>query len=71
MGLYDLVGYCPWDHKELDMTEQLSTHTHTDWHYSQVIFDNSRLCYEMKLWKYVKTTINTLKFSHTKIFIFL
>ena len=23
-----LVGYSPWDCKELDMTEQLSTHTH-------------------------------------------
>ena len=22
-----LVGYSPWSHKELDMTEQLSTHT--------------------------------------------
>ena len=21
-------GYSPWGHKELDMTEQLSTHTH-------------------------------------------
>ena len=32
MGLYGLVGYCPCDHKELDMTERLSnlsTHTHT------------------------------------------
>ena len=24
----DLVGYSPWGHKESDMTEQLSTHTH-------------------------------------------
>ena len=24
-----LVGYSPWDHKELDMTERLSTYTHT------------------------------------------
>ena len=25
----ELVGYSPWGCKELDMTEQLSTHTHT------------------------------------------
>ena len=24
-GLRSLVGYCPWGHKESDMTEQLST----------------------------------------------
>ena len=24
-----LVGYCPWDHKESDITEQLSMHAHT------------------------------------------
>ena len=24
-----LAGYTPWSHKELDMTERLSTHTHT------------------------------------------
>ena len=27
-----LVGYSPWGCKELDMTEQLSTHTHTHTH---------------------------------------
>ena len=27
-----LVGYSPWDHKELDMTEHHThTHTHTQW----------------------------------------
>ena len=26
-GQRDLVGYSPWDHKELDTIEQLSTHT--------------------------------------------
>ena len=25
-GQRSLVGYCPWDHKELDTTVQLSTH---------------------------------------------
>ena len=24
-----LLGYCPWGHKELDITERLRTHTHT------------------------------------------
>ena len=28
----ELVGYSPWGCKELDMTEQLSTHTHTHTH---------------------------------------
>ena len=28
-GQRSLVGYSPWDHKELDITEQLSLHTHT------------------------------------------
>ena len=28
-GQRSLVGYSPWGHKEQDMTEQLSTHTHT------------------------------------------
>ena len=27
-GLRSLAGYSPWDHKESDMTERLSTHTH-------------------------------------------
>ena len=39
-GQRSLVGYSPWGHKDLDMTEQLSmracahtqTHTHTDIH---------------------------------------
>ena len=26
-GLRSLAGYSPWDHKESDMTERLSTHT--------------------------------------------
>ena len=28
-GQRGLAGYSPWCHKELDMTERLSTHTHT------------------------------------------
>ena len=28
-GQRNLVGYSPWCHKELDTTEQLTTHTHT------------------------------------------
>ena len=28
-GQRSLVGYSTWGHKELDTTEQLSTHTHT------------------------------------------
>ena len=28
-GQRSLAGYSPWYHKELDMTEQLSAHTHT------------------------------------------
>ena len=28
-GQRSLAGYSPWGHKESDMTEQLSTHTHT------------------------------------------
>ena len=32
-GKGHLVGYSPWGHKELDMTEQLThTHTHTHTH---------------------------------------
>ena len=31
-GQRSLVGYSSWGHKELDMTEQLSTHTHTHSH---------------------------------------
>ena len=27
-GQRNLVGYSPWHHKDLDTTEQLSTHTH-------------------------------------------
>ena len=27
-GQRSLMGYGPWDHKELDTTEQLNTHTH-------------------------------------------
>ena len=27
-GERNLVGYGPWGHKELDMTERLNTHTH-------------------------------------------
>ena len=27
-GKKSLAGYSPWDHKESDMTEQLSTHTY-------------------------------------------
>ena len=27
-GQRSLVGYCPWGHKEWDMTEQLSTHSY-------------------------------------------
>jgi len=26
-GQRSLAGYCPWDHKELDASEHLSTHT--------------------------------------------
>ena len=29
MNRRTLVGYSPWGHKESDMTERLSTHTHT------------------------------------------
>ena len=29
-GQSSLVGYSPWGHKESDMTERLSTHTHVD-----------------------------------------
>ena len=29
-GKRSLVGYSLWSHKELDMTELLSTHTHTE-----------------------------------------
>ena len=29
-GQRSLVGYHPWGHKESDMTERLSTHTHTE-----------------------------------------
>ena len=28
-GQRSLAGYCPWGHKELDMTERLTDHTHT------------------------------------------
>ena len=28
MQVWSLVGYVPWSHKELDMTEHLNTHTH-------------------------------------------
>ena len=28
-GQRSLVGYCPWGHKESDMTERLNTHKHT------------------------------------------
>ena len=28
-GQKSVVGYSPWSHKELDMTEQLSMHAHT------------------------------------------
>ena len=28
-GRGSLAGYSPWGHKELDMTEQLSSHRHT------------------------------------------
>jgi len=28
LGQMSLAGYSPWGHKELDMTELLSTHTH-------------------------------------------
>ena len=32
-GQRSLVGYSPWGHKELDMTEQpMHTHTHTHTH---------------------------------------
>ena len=31
-GQRSLVGYSPWDHKESDTTEWLSTHTHTHTH---------------------------------------
>ena len=31
-GQRSLVGYSTWGHKELDTTEQLSTHTHTYTH---------------------------------------
>ena len=31
-GQRSLVGYSTWGHKELDTTEQLSTHTHTHTH---------------------------------------
>ena len=31
-GQRSLVGYSPWHHKGSDMTEQLSTHTHTYTH---------------------------------------
>ena len=34
-GQRSLAGYSPWDCKELDMTEQLSTHAHTLTHHSQ------------------------------------
>ena len=30
-GQSNLVGYSPWGHKELDMTEQLSIHTRQPW----------------------------------------
>ena len=37
-GQRSLVNYRPWGHKELDMTEQLSahTHTHTQFHCNNV-----------------------------------
>lgn len=41
-----------------------------DWCYSELVVYSSRLCYKTKLWKYVKIIINTLKISHTKIFVF-
>ena len=28
-GQWSLVGYSPWGHKDLDMTEQLSTYIHS------------------------------------------
>ena len=31
-GRKSLAGYRPWDHKESDTTEQMSTHTHTHTH---------------------------------------
>ena len=39
-GQRSLVGYSPWNHKELDTTEELThththTHTHTNYQYSQ------------------------------------
>ena len=32
LGQRSLVGYSPWGHKELDMAEQLSTHTYSQTH---------------------------------------
>ena len=31
-GQRSLMGYSPWDHKELDTAEQLNTHIHTHTH---------------------------------------
>ena len=36
-GQRSLVGYSPWDHKDLCMTEQLSTYTHTHTHTSAIV----------------------------------
>ena len=35
-GQRSLAGYCPWGHKELDTTEQL-THTHTHTHTQRMV----------------------------------
>ena len=36
-GQRNLAGYCPWGHKESDMTEQTQAHNHPHTHYGEVI----------------------------------
>ena len=51
-GQRSLVNYRPWGHKELDMTEQLSTHTHTHTHnFIATMFTVT------KIWKQPKWTM--------------